>query len=152
MSLQSKANMQDTGSSPNQLHYRPGAAKAETNQHTPLILNALTLIFIHIKLWHDTHPFVHSQGIFQWAKPSTGYTAADTSAQCMSQKLPCFLALSLFYFCLIFFTFALISDFPKQWYKQHNTVERQKKRISKSWGERNESSALLVRDVYLFIM
>lgn len=65
--------------------------------------------------------------------------------------LSCFVCV-LFYFIFFFLTFALISDFPKHWYKQHNTMERQKKRISKSWGERNENSALLVRDVYLFIM
>lgn len=91
--------------------------KAETNTHTHTdthpILYALTYIFTHVKHRPYTHPFVYSQGIFQWAKPGTGYTAAGTSAQCMSIKLPRFLSLSLSVFS--FFFFAFISYFPKLW-------------------------------------
>lgn len=84
----------------------PTKAEITTHGHTH------TLNCMHLHLYSQKHhrpytrPFVHSQGIFQWAKPPTGYTAAGTSAQCMSIKLSHFLS---------FFSFSLISCFPKLW-------------------------------------
>lgn len=132
-------------------HHHSASTKAETNTHTHLTLYAL--ILTHVKpssppFHTHTHPFVHSQGIFQWAKPDTGYTAAGTSAQCMSIKL-----LS-FSFCL-FFCF-LISYFPKLWLKTPVTKWKGKKvRIFVSWGERHECSPgarwLFIYNVNVFI-
>lgn len=91
--------------------YRVPPKLKQTHAHP--ILYALIHTFTHVKHRPYTHPFVHSQGIFQWAKPGTGYTAAGTSAQCMSVKSS--IAFSLFQSNLFCLFFALISYFPKLW-------------------------------------
>lgn len=89
-----------------QSSYRAFPTKVKT--HT---LDALKSIFqTHERFGPTdthTHPYVHSQEIFQWAKPDRGHTAAGTSAQCMSEKLP-----SLYdsFFSLLFFFVLFVSS------------------------------------------
>lgn len=121
---------------------RPTKAETNTHTHTHPTLYALTPIFTHVKHRPYTHPFVHSQGIFQWAKPGTGYTAAGTSAQCMSVKHPRFLSLSVFLLLL----FLISQSFDK------NGIVKLKEKKSGSSYPDMKNVALLVRDDYLFIM
>lgn len=114
---------------------------AETSHCTPLWVYSENI-------YPYKHPFVHSQGIFWWANPNTGYTAAGTSAQCMSKKHPLSLFL-WFYICFydpFYISEALIMN--------HNTKDRKVKiGIFIISGRKKENKlALLVWEGYLFVM